>query len=95
MREASLQTIKGEIASCQSPSPTAFQAMPPVTAPMIGAQPPTKSACPVDRAGLTDVFVTGIEIRWINVSVRPMAIGAKPAGTRPLVAPRMMKGRRQ
>jgi hypothetical protein len=26
--------------------------------------------------------VTGIEIRWINVNARPMAIGANPAGTR-------------
>lgn len=26
-----------------------------------------KIACEVDRAGLTDVFVTGMEIRWISV----------------------------
>src|SRR6185436_9811561 len=59
-------------------------------APMIGAnqnsqscasaQPPTKSAGPVLRAGLTDRFVTGIPIRWISVSDRPIAIPARPAG---------------
>ncbi len=41
-------------------------------------------------AGLTEVFVTGIEMRWMSVSPRPMAIGAKPTGARPSVAPRMM-----
>ena len=46
------------------------------------AQPPTNSACPVERAGLTEVLVTGIEIRWISVSAKSIAIGAKPAGTR-------------
>ena len=44
----------------------------------------------VERAGLTDVFVIGIEIRWINVNARPIAIGAKPAAARFAVAPRMM-----
>ena len=39
------------------------------------------------RAGFTDVLVTGIEMRWIRVSARPIAIGAKPAGARPSVAP--------
>ena len=42
------------------------------------------------RAGLTDVLVTGMLIRWMRVSPRPIAIGAKPAGARPSVAPRMM-----
>ena len=42
------------------------------------------------RAGFTDVFVTGMLIRWISVSPRPIAIGAKPAGARLSVAPRMM-----
>ena len=55
-----------------------------------GAQPPTKHAGPVDRAGLTDRFVTGMPMRWISVSPRPMAIGAKAAGARLWVAPRMM-----
>ncbi len=32
------------------------------------AQPPTKIAGPVDRAGFTDRFVTGIPIKWINVN---------------------------
>ena len=42
------------------------------------AQPPTNSAGPVLRAGLTEVFVTGMLIRWISVSPSPMAIGANP-----------------
>ena len=54
------------------------------------AQPPTKTAGPVLRAGLTDVLVTGMLMRWISVSPRPMAMGAKPAGARPCVDPRMM-----
>src|SRR5262245_16200107 len=54
------------------------------------AQPPTNSAGPVLRAGFTDVLVTGIETRWINVSASPMASGANPAGALPCVAPMMM-----
>ncbi len=46
------------------------------------AQPPTKSAGPVLRAGLTDVLVTGMLIRWISVSARPIASPAKPTGAR-------------
>ena len=42
------------------------------------------------RAGLTEVLVTGMLIRWISVSARPMASGAKPAGALPWVAPMMM-----
>jgi hypothetical protein len=53
------------------------------------AQPPTKSAGASDRAGFTEVLVTGIEIRWISVSARPMAMGAKPLGARSSVEPRM------
>src|SRR5712692_1180232 len=53
------------------------------------AQPPTKRAGPVLRAGLTEVLVTGIEIRWIKVRPSPIAIGANPAGARRSVAPRM------
>ncbi len=74
--------------------------MPAIAAPTIGASqnsqsccramPPTNSAGPVERAGLTDVLVTGIEIRWIRVRARPMAIGAKPGGYRLVVAPRMI-----
>ena len=41
------------------------------------------------RAGFTEVFVTGIETRWIKVSAKPMAIGAKPAGALPCVEPMM------
>jgi len=42
------------------------------------------------RAGLTEVLVTGIEIRCIRVSARPIAIGAKPAGALASVAPMMI-----
>ena len=31
------------------------------------------SACEIERAGLTEVFVRGIEIRWMSVSVNPIA----------------------
>jgi hypothetical protein len=50
----------------------------------------TKSAGPVLRAGFTDVFVTGMLIRCISVSPKPIAIGAKPLGARRSVAPKMM-----
>ena len=42
------------------------------------------------RAGFTEVLVTGMLIRWMSVSPRPMAMGAKPCGARSSVAPRMM-----
>jgi hypothetical protein len=38
---------------------------------------------------LTEVFEIGMEMRWMRVSARPMAIGAKPEGARESVAPRM------
>ena len=44
------------------------------------AQPPTKIAWLVLRAGFTEVFVTGMLIRWISVRPRPMAIGARAGG---------------
>jgi len=44
------------------------------------AQPPTKIAWLVLRAGLTEVLVTGMLIKWISVRHRPIAIGAKPVG---------------
>ena len=37
------------------------------------AQPLANIAGPVLRAGLTDVFVTGMSIRWIKVRQNPMA----------------------
>lgn len=43
------------------------------------AQPPWKIATAVLRAGLTEVLVTGMLIKWMRVSARPMAMGAKPA----------------
>src|SRR5690606_23089311 len=66
-----------------------FQIMAPTAAPRIGAAQNSQSwfsaavsakiAAPVDRAGLTDVLVTGMETRWISVRVSPIASGAKPA----------------
>ena len=50
---------------------------------------PLKNATPVDRAGLTDVFEMGIEMRWISVSVSPIDKPAKPFGARSSVDPRM------
>lgn len=44
------------------------------------AQPPANKAGPVLRAGLTEVLVTGMLMRWMSTNPRPMAIGAKPAG---------------
>ena len=41
------------------------------------------------RAGLTEVLVTGMLIKWMSVNASPMATGAKPAGARLSVAPRM------
>src|SRR5215213_5812662 len=46
-------------------------------------------AGPVDRAGLTDVFVTGIVIRWISVRQNPIASGANCVGASLLVEPRI------
>jgi len=54
------------------------------------AQPSAKSAVAVERAGFTEVLETGIDIKCINVKPRPIGMGAKPAGTAPLVAPRMI-----
>ena len=68
-------------------------------APMIGATmnnhscssaaPPANNAWLMLLAGLTDVLVTGILIRWIKVNIRPMAKPANPFGARSSVAPRM------
>jgi hypothetical protein len=41
------------------------------------------------RAGFTDVFVTGMLIRWISVRARPIGMPAKPCGARRCVDPRM------
>ena len=41
------------------------------------------------RAGFTEVLVTGMLIKWMRVSARPMASGAKPAGAFLSVAPMM------
>jgi len=39
-----------------------------------------KSAAAKLLAGFTEVLETEIEIRWISVNPKPIAIGAKPAG---------------
>ena len=79
-------------ARCRSPRPARRpgSARPRRARAGASAQPPTNTAGPVLRAGLTDRFVTGMPIRWISVSPRPIAIGAKPAGARSSVAPRMI-----
>lgn len=73
-------------------SAIAGYARPAIAAPTMGAaqkthncanaQPPTKIAGPVLRAGFTDRLVTGTPIRWISVRPSPMAMGAKPWGAR-------------
>ena len=50
---------------------------------------PASKATAMERAGLTEVLVTGMETRWIIVRVRPMASGAKPAFARESVEPMM------
>ena len=55
----------------------------------LSAQSPTNSAGASERAGFTEVLVTGMLIRWMSVSVRPMASGARPAGARRSVTPWM------
>ena len=42
--------------------------------------PPAKIAWLAERAGFTEVFVSGIVTRWIMATHKPIAIGAKPAG---------------
>ena len=54
-----------------------------------GAPSPLKNATPVLRAGFTEVFEIGIEIRWIRVSVSPIDNPAKPCGARSSVEPRI------
>jgi hypothetical protein len=43
----------------------------------------------MERAGFTEVLVTGMLIRWIRVRDRPIARGASPFGARVSVAPRI------
>ena len=71
-----------------------------MSAPMMGAnqnsqscgtaRASAKNATPVERAGFTEVLVTGILIKWISVRHRPMAIGANPAGAARRCEPEMM-----
>ena len=53
------------------------------------ASAPANNAGPVERAGFTEVFVTGMLTRWIRVSDKPMASGANPRGARVSVEPRI------
>ena len=55
----------------------------------VSAAPPVNRAGPVERAGFTEVLVTGMVTRWIRARQRPMPSGAKPAGARRSVTPRM------
>ncbi len=71
----------------------------PSSPPMIGATqnsqscsiapPPTYTATPVLRAGLTEVLSTGMLMRWMRVRHKPMAMPAKPYGARLAVEPRI------
>src|SRR5690606_36075516 len=73
---------------------------PPKIAPNIGAtqnshnwlnaSPCTNNACEVERAGLTDVLVIGIEIKWIKVNAKPIAIPANLPFAHLSVAPKMI-----
>ena len=56
---------------------------------------PAKRAGPVLRAGLTDVLVTGIEIRWINTKAKPIGMPAKPVAAPFDVVPMMMKRKKK
>lgn len=74
--------------------------MPPKIPPIIGAtqnnhnwsiaQEPWNSATAVLRAGFTEVFDTGMLIKWIKVKPKPIAIGAKPAAAFLCVEPMMI-----
>jgi len=55
------------------------------------AAPPTKTAGPKLRAGLTEVPSTGMPTRWIKTSLKPMAIQANPLDASLCVAPKMTK----
>lgn len=46
----------------------------------VGAPSPLKTATAVERGGLTGVLLIGIEMRWISVIAKPIAMGAKPMG---------------
>ena len=82
--------------SIRSPTTNRYDA-PATSAPTIGAsqnsqswpsaQPCCMIAGPVERAGFTDVFDTGIDTRWMITSVKPIATPANPAGARTSVDP--------
>jgi hypothetical protein len=53
----------------------------------LSAQPPTKTAGPMLRAGFTEVFVTGMPTQWIRTKTKPMGMPVKPTGASAAVAP--------
>ena len=59
------------------------------------AHPPTKTAGPMLRAGLTEVLVTGIPTKCIRVSTAPMARPANPTGALMSVAPNTVNTRKK
>ncbi len=97
MRQRAISSLRGFCGAAKNAS----EMRPPRMAPRIGAiqksqswlsaQPPAKRAGPVLRAGLTEVLVTGMLMRWMRVRQRPMAMGANPFGARSSVEPRLMR----
>ena len=57
------------------------------------AQPPTNSAGPMLRAGLTDRLVIGMPTRWISVSTSPIGMPANATAAIRSVADRTVKTR--
>src|SRR5215471_9676017 len=78
---------------------------PAIIAPAIGAtqnsqswptySPPANRAGPVLRAGLTEVLVIGIEIRWMSVSAKPIGMPANPVAAPFDVVPMMMNRKKK
>src|SRR5690606_8833346 len=82
-----------------SPPVATFHTTAPTAAPSSGATmnnhswasavPPSNTAGPSERAGLTLVFVMGIEMRWMRVSISPIASAPKPLDAALVVTPRI------
>jgi hypothetical protein len=60
----------------------------------LNAHPPTNTAGPILRAGLTEVLVTGIPTKWIKTSTIPIGIPANPTGALISVVPNTVKTRK-
>jgi hypothetical protein len=50
---------------------------------------PAKTAAAIERAGFTEVLLTGMLTRWISVNMRPIASGARAAYSFSAVTERM------